>query len=85
MWSASGTGTSALFLVQRFGCHVVGVDLGAENVARATGEAERLGLADRVRFTVGDAEQLPLQDSEVDAVICECAFCTFPDKAEGRT
>jgi SAM-dependent methyltransferase len=23
---------------------------------------------------------LPLEDASVDAVICECAFCTFPDK-----
>jgi arsenite methyltransferase len=78
--AASGDGTSALFLAQRFGCQVVGVDLGAGNVARATTEAERLGLADRVRFQVGDAEQLPIDNSEIDAVICECAFCTFPDK-----
>jgi arsenite methyltransferase len=79
--AASGNGTTALFLARRFGCRVVGVDLGTENVARATTEAERLGLADRVRFQVGDAELLPIDDSAVDAVICECAFCTFPDKA----
>jgi ubiquinone/menaquinone biosynthesis C-methylase UbiE len=78
--AASGNGTSALFLAQRFGCQVIGVDLGAENVARATTEAERLELADRVRFQVGDAEQLPIDDSTIDAVVCECAFCTFPDK-----
>jgi len=78
--AASGNGTSAVFLAQRFGCRVVGVDLGAENVARANAEANRLGLADRVRFEVGDAEHLPLIESAVDAVICECAFCTFPDK-----
>jgi arsenite methyltransferase len=78
--AASGNGTSAVFLAQRFGCRVVGVDLGGENVTRATAEAVRLGLADRLRFEVGDAEQLPLNESAVDAVICECAFCTFPDK-----
>jgi arsenite methyltransferase len=78
--TASGNGTSALFLAQRFGCQVIGVDLGAENVARATTEAERLELADRVRFQVGDAEQLPIDDSTIDSVVCECAFCTFPDK-----
>ncbi|HQZ40752.1 MAG TPA: methyltransferase domain-containing protein [Vicinamibacterales bacterium] len=78
--AASGNGTSALFLAQRFGCRVVGVDLGVENVARATAEAERRGFANRVRFNVGDTEQLPFNDSELDAVICECAFCTFPDK-----
>jgi ubiquinone/menaquinone biosynthesis C-methylase UbiE len=78
--AASGNGASARVLAQRFGCRVTGVDLGAENVARAADEAERLGLADRLRFEVGDAEQLPLGDSTVDAIICECAFCTFPDK-----
>jgi arsenite methyltransferase len=78
--AASGRGTSALFLAQRFGCRVIGVDLGAENVQRATAEANRLGLSDRVGFEVGDAERLPLNDSTVDAVVCECAFCTFPDK-----
>ena len=29
---ASGTGTSALFLAERFGCEVVGVDYGSHNV-----------------------------------------------------
>lgn len=77
---ASGNGTSAVFLAQRFGCRVIGVDLGAENVERATAEAGRLALSDRVRFEIGDAEQLPMNDAAVDAVICECAFCTFPDK-----
>jgi SAM-dependent methyltransferase len=33
-----------------------------------------------LRFEVGDAEQLPLGDASVDAIICECAFCTFPNK-----
>ena len=79
--AASGKGASAVVIAQRFGCTVVGVDLSARNVAHAADEAERLGLVDRLRFQVGDAEQLPLDDASVDAVICECAFCTFPDKA----
>ncbi len=78
--AASGRGTSALFLAQRYGCRVSGFDLSASNVERARGEAVRLGLADRVRFEQSDVEQLPLADESVDAVVCECAFCTFPDK-----
>jgi ubiquinone/menaquinone biosynthesis C-methylase UbiE len=78
--AASGKGTSALLIAQRFGCAVVGVDLSTQNVAHATAEADRLGLAGRVSFEVGDAERLPLDDASVDAIICECAFCTFPDK-----
>jgi arsenite methyltransferase len=77
---AAGLGTSAICLAQRFGCTVVGVDYGAENVARATEAAQAAGMGDLVTFLRGDAEQLPVTDGSFSAVICECAFCTFPDK-----
>jgi len=77
---ASGKGTSAFFLAERFGCHVVGVDYGSQNVAKANELADTNGLASRVRFERGDAERLPFPDACFDAVLCECAFCTFPDK-----
>ncbi len=77
---AAGKGTSAIALAERFGCAVVGVDLGADTVREAHAAAEAAGLADRVRFERGDAERLPFADGVFDALICECAFCTFPDK-----
>lgn len=78
---AAGKGTSAIALAQRYGCAVVGVDFGAANVRDANAAAARAGLADRVRFAMGDAERLSAcADGAFDAVICECAFCTFPDK-----
>lgn len=77
---ASGKGTSAVLIAQRFGSSVVGIDLSAQNIRSATAEADRLGLAHLVRFEIGDAERLPIDDASVDAIICECAFCTFPDK-----
>jgi arsenite methyltransferase len=80
--AASGKGTSALLIAQRFGCSVLGADFSAQNVARATADVDRLGLAGRVEFRIGDAEHLPVDDASMDAVICECAFCTFPDKAQ---
>jgi ubiquinone/menaquinone biosynthesis C-methylase UbiE len=49
-------------------------------VAQATELAEESGLSDRVRFEQGDAERLRFADGDFDAVVCECAFCTFPDK-----
>jgi arsenite methyltransferase len=78
---ASGQGTSALFLAQRFGCEVVGIDYSGHSVEQASAAAAAKGLDPRVRFQVGDAERLPVADSSFDAIICECAFCTFPDKA----
>ncbi len=77
---ASGTGTSALFLAERFGCEVVGVDYGSHNVEQSNAAATARGLDKRVHFRIGDAERLPFPDISFDAVICECAFCTFPDK-----
>jgi ubiquinone/menaquinone biosynthesis C-methylase UbiE len=79
---ASGKGTSAFAIADRFGCRVTGVDLSDANVLESTAEAHRRGLSSRVRFVVGDAEGLPFPSGSFDAVLCECAFCTFPDKGK---
>ena len=76
---ASGKGESAIFLAQTFGCEVTGLDFGSENVRQATARAEAAPAL--VSFREGDAEKIDFPDSSFDAVICECAFCTFPDKA----
>ncbi|HXG65813.1 MAG TPA: methyltransferase domain-containing protein [Blastocatellia bacterium] len=78
---AAGQGASAIHLAQRFGCQVVGVDYGSDMARRANENAAAQGVSDRVRFEQGDAERLPFPDAAFDAIICECAFCTFPDKA----
>jgi ubiquinone/menaquinone biosynthesis C-methylase UbiE len=78
---AAGRGTSALHLARTFGCRVVGVDYSGANVAQANDAAKRDGLSEQVEFVQGDAEQLSaLANESFDAVICECAYCTFPRK-----
>ncbi len=79
---ASGKGTSAFAIAERFGCRVTGVDLSEANIAAANAEAAHRGLGDRVHFLLADAEQLPFEPASFDAVLCECAFCTFPDKTK---
>jgi arsenite methyltransferase len=74
---ASGPGATARLLATEHQVSVTGVDLSVANVKRAMTDA---AAVDGVRFEVGDAERLPLPDASVDAVVCECAFCTFPDK-----
>jgi arsenite methyltransferase len=82
---ASGPGTSALLLAREYGAQVTGVDLGEPSVARAADAAAAAGLSGQVRFAVGDAERIPYGDASFDAVVCECAFCTFPDKPTAAT
>src|SRR5258708_22824398 len=77
---ASGNGTSALFLTERFGGEVLGIDYSEQNVEQANAAAAAKGLDKRVSFRTGDAERLPVAESSFDAIICECAFCTIPDK-----
>ncbi|MEN8654830.1 methyltransferase domain-containing protein [Streptomyces sp. 21So2-11] len=78
---ASGRGTTALLVADTHGVEVDGVDYSAANTALAQGAAQAAGLAERARFTTGDAEKLPYTDGVFEAVVCECALCTFPDKA----
>ena len=78
---ACGPGASALQLACETGCQVIGIDLSPQNVADAWRSAAEAGLTHRVSFTRGDAESLPLADASIDGALCECALCTFPDKA----
>src|SRR5262245_47634322 len=77
---ASGKGESAIFLTRTFGCEVVGIDFGAENVREARERAQAAGVGALANFVEGDAERIEFPDRSFDAVVCECAFCTFPDK-----
>lgn len=78
---ACGTGASTLLLAREHGAVVDGIDLGPAAVAAATAAAAEAGLTDRVHVQVADAEALPFEDGVFDAVVCECALCTFPDKS----
>jgi ubiquinone/menaquinone biosynthesis C-methylase UbiE len=78
---ACGKGTTAVFLAKEFGCRVVGIDYGTQNVDGAQALAQVEQVQDRVQFERSDAETLPFPDASFDAIVCECAFCTFPQKA----
>ena len=78
---APSPGAGALELARTLGCRVTGVDYSAEQVARANAAARATRLAERVAFEQGDAEGLSFATGSFDALRCECAFCTFPDKA----
>jgi len=77
---AAGRGASAIFLAERFGCEVVGIDYSRKNVEAGNEEAGARGPDIKVTFQWADAEKLPFPDASFDAVICECAFCAFPGK-----
>jgi arsenite methyltransferase len=77
---ACGSGATALLLARELGCDVTGVDLGARAIEQAVDAAGAAGLQARVRFVLGDAEELPFPDAVFDVALSECSLCTFPDK-----
>lgn len=77
---ASGKGATALFLAEKFKCRVIGIDLSQQNILDATNAASAANLSHLVEFRLADAEALPFADAAFDAILCECAFCTFPSK-----
>jgi SAM-dependent methyltransferase len=78
---ASGRGTTALLLAREYAVAVDGVDLSETSVREATAAAQRVGRAASVAFHLADAEHLPFEDGTFDALVCECSWCLFPDKA----
>ncbi len=77
---AAGPGATARLLATRCDVHVDGIELNEATVDRARRDAENAGLSHAVHFHTADAERIPLPAAEFDGVVCECAFCTFPDK-----
>ena len=80
---ASGRGTTACFLSQRYDCPLIGIDLSLVSTSLAGKKAQSEGIAQKVKFAVADAEYLPFADSSFDVVISECAFSLLPDKNTG--
>ena len=80
---ASGSGGPAVYLARATGCRVTGVDANELGVATATTLAERSPEADRVRFSVADANAaLPFASGSFDALLCIDSMNHFPKRLE---
>jgi SAM-dependent methyltransferase len=60
---------------------VIGVDMTHEMLAKARGNAARIGAAN-VEFRLGELEHLPVADNTADVVISNCVINLVPDKAQ---
>jgi SAM-dependent methyltransferase len=78
---ASGSGGPARYLARTTGCRVTGIDANESGVATASQMAARAGEAERVRFTVADANTpLPFGDEVFDGLLCIDSMNHFPDR-----
>jgi SAM-dependent methyltransferase len=79
---ASGSGGPALYLAEKTGCRVTGVDASENGVATATRAAADANQSERVSFGLADANApLPFGDETFDAVVCIDSMNHLPDRA----
>jgi arsenite methyltransferase len=75
-----GAGATPAYLVRRYGCRVVGVDISQRMVERSEELAKREGVVGQIEFRVADAQDLPFDDDLFDAVITESVTAFPADK-----
>jgi SAM-dependent methyltransferase len=76
-----GSGGYALYLAEKAGCRIVGLDINAPGVRNANQLALAKGLASQVRFEQCDASKgLPFDDKTFDAVFSNDVLCHLPGR-----
>ena len=64
-----GTGTNSIHLAEKFGCHVVGIDISEKMIEQAKEKVTSMNMTDKAEFMVGDAYNLQFENNSFDAVI----------------
>lgn len=77
---ACGKGTSAIFLAQKYGCRVEGLDISGDLIKEAREFARQKGVDDAVSFRVGDALDLPYSENEFDVSVSQAMLILVSDK-----
>jgi ubiquinone/menaquinone biosynthesis C-methylase UbiE len=76
----SGTGGPALYLAERTGCRMTGLEVNSVGVEIAHRMAAEAALGDRVRFVEADGMDMPFPDASFDIVISMNVMNVFEDK-----
>ena len=80
---ASGSGGPALYLANKVGCRITGIDANQSGIATAIQSAASAGQSDRVSFRAADATApLPFEGNSFDAILCIDSMNHFPNRLE---
>jgi SAM-dependent methyltransferase len=77
----SGAGIDCLIAAEKVGPtgRVIGLDMTPAMIERARANVQQAGVTN-VEFRLGDAENMPVDDSSVDWIISNCVINLAPDK-----
>jgi SAM-dependent methyltransferase len=75
-----GRGTTAVFLAERYGCRVTGIDISEALLEEGRMLTEKRGLSGRITFLAGDAGKIPFPDNHFDVAVSQAVLVFFRDK-----
>ncbi|MCB0882007.1 MAG: methyltransferase domain-containing protein [Thermoleophilia bacterium] len=76
----SGSGGPAVYIADRTGCRLTGLEVNEVGVEVSRSVAQKAGLEDRVDFVLADGMDMPFDDATFDAVYSMNVMNVFPDK-----
>ena len=77
---ASGSGGPSLYLAQKFGCKITGIDINANGIETAK-KAAQTAEAVSVHYQLADVERpLPFEDEAFDSIMCMDSINHFHDR-----
>ncbi|TFH02455.1 MAG: class I SAM-dependent methyltransferase [Candidatus Thorarchaeota archaeon] len=77
---ACGDGNTASYLAKKMGIQVSGIDVGEGMIETAIKRSKSMRVEDQTDFRVALASKIPYEANSFNAIISECALCTFVDK-----
>ena len=60
-------------------CTIIGVDISPANIQAAERQTKKEGMTNKVRFSKGDAYNIPVEDGWADLVCCRCLLMHLTD------
>lgn len=81
---ACNMATTAIELVQRFGCTVYAIDMDKQALARARRNVAEHGLEQHIHVMAANANIIPFADCSFDVVINEAMLTMYADKAKAK-
>jgi ubiquinone/menaquinone biosynthesis C-methylase UbiE len=79
-----GAGPLSLIAAKEYDCYVTSVDIDGEKIREWEKEAERAGVAEKIRFEEADATDLPYCKDAFDIGICFGALHHLPEDLRER-
>ena len=77
----TGHGYFAIYLAQN-GASVIALDMSTEMLSIAKENARSAGVEDRISFLQGNADDIPLEDSYIDAIVSVAVITHLPNPRE---